>query len=152
MAIVRSQPLKICCRSGRKSDLYDTDEVVNSPEVIAIARVKIQPVGVGRRRNEQVSKTPSGFASFTDDGGNDEPVAPHGCSVERNRSQRGLDFLESQLPSRRFTGIDRQVRAGGKFSGGDSRDRYLIGQGSDDLLIMPIDDDRRVEQPGDHSD
>ncbi len=88
-------------------------QVVDAVEVGAVAGIQIEPVGVGRGRDEQVRETTSRRAAFGEDRSDDETVTPRGRRIERNRLQLRLDLLQSDLPLRGLTrswvpGLDRR--------------------------------------------
>ena len=50
----------------RRSDCDDVDELLESDEVVGVAGVEIEAVGVGGGCDEQVRKSAAGLASFLD--------------------------------------------------------------------------------------
>jgi len=101
------------------SNLHDMYQMIYSPEVIAVAGIQIESVRVCAGRDKEVRETTPCLASFADDCGRDEPVAPHSRSVERDWVQFGLDFLQSHLPFRGFARCGCQVWTCSQLGRGD---------------------------------
>ena len=81
------------------------DEVFNSYEVIAVAGIEVETVGVCRGCDEQVRESAARLVSFPDDRGDYESVAAYGRGIELERLQLRLDFLQPSLPFRRFVTV-----------------------------------------------
>ena len=84
------------------SDVDDVAEVLNSSDVIAVAGVEIETVGVCSSGDEQVRETGTRIASCLASPGDYESVAAHGRGIELEWLQFRLDFLQPSLPFRRF--------------------------------------------------
>ncbi len=67
------------------SDSDDLDKACQGGEIIAVAGVEIEVVGMSRGGDEQVCKPAAGSASRLDDRGDDESVASGGCTAEGKR-------------------------------------------------------------------
>lgn len=80
-----------------RSDGDDVNEIGESFEVITVARVEVETVGVRRRRDQEVSEATPRFPPLAHGGGNHESVAAGCRSVEPEWIQGRFDLLQTRL-------------------------------------------------------
>lgn len=74
------------------SDRNDPYPVIEAPEILAIARIEIQSVGVRRGSDEQIGQAAAWAPPVSDDGRDDEPVAAGGRGIEGRGASRDSTF------------------------------------------------------------
>jgi len=108
-------------------DFDDLDKVIEAHEILAVARIQIETVGVGRGRDQEVRKPAARLTSPANDCRNHEPVAPDGRTVELDGLQACFDFLEPCLSPRSLATHSGKVWPSRQLRGSDGGDGHLIG-------------------------
>lgn len=96
--------------------------------------------------DEEVGNTPSVSAARFGDGGHDLSVAPGRGGVEGERLEGRLHLLESGLAASTLGTRGSEMWPGCQLGEGDRADGGILGEGSGHRRVVPVDDDRGVEQ------
>ncbi len=100
---------------AHSSNAEDGDQLLQAGKVVGVAGVQGEAVGVGGRRDQQISDTTSVPAAGLDNCSHDEPAAAGSYGIERQRFEHGLDPLKPGMPVRPFRPIRGQMRTCGEL-------------------------------------
>lgn len=139
-----------CKWVGTTSDPQDVEQALQAGEVTRIPGVQRQPVRMGDGGNQQISDPAAMRSTGSDRRGDDETVAPGRVAVERQGLEGALGLLKTDLTTSPLRLVVGQMRARRQLSQRDGRDGGIVRQSRDHGWIVPVDDDRGVEQSGTH--